>query len=52
MGKSSEEFMRQREEQSLMDCFVSSKTQMDNLFDYFEEIFSHRKTYKDEKTNI
>lgn len=52
MGKSSQEFMRQREQESTNQYLVSSKTQMDELFSYFGEIFSHRKTYKDEEANF
>jgi len=52
MGKSSQEFMRQREKEPTNQYLVSSKTQMDELFSYFGEIFSHRQTHKDEKTGI
>jgi len=52
MGKSSQEFMRQREQEPTNIHLVSSKTQMDDLFRYFGEIFSHRKTYKDEEANF
>lgn len=52
MGKSSEEFMRQREQEPTNQYLVSSKTQMEDLFKYFGEIFSHRQTYKDEETNF
>jgi hypothetical protein len=52
MGKSSQEFMRQREREFNNPYLVSSKTQMDELFSYFGEIFSPKKTQKDEETNF
>ncbi len=52
MGKSREEFMRQREQEPTNIHLVSSKTQMEDLFKYFGEIFSQKQTYKDEETNF
>ncbi len=52
MGKSSEEFMRQREQELANPYFVSSKTQIEDLFEYFGEIFSHSQTHKDEEANF